>query len=225
MPPSDPLSASFSGKPAPDEGGEATQVLVRRAQKRDPEALNELMLRYAPRLRRIVSIRMGAMLRARTESVDLLQSALRIACENIERFEYRGKGSLLNWLARIAENRILDKRQYFRADRRALEREIPREALGRALDESGLGFDPQAAAPGPADEAARGELAEIIDDCLMELKDEYREAILLRDYCGASYELLAERLGKESQRAAEGVYYRARIKLFQLARPRLKNLL
>ncbi|MFT4540838.1 MAG: RNA polymerase sigma factor (sigma-70 family) [Planctomycetota bacterium] len=221
----DPLSESFSDlRAARDDAEEQSQDLVRRAKDQDPSALNELLTRYGPRLRRIVRIRMGAKLKANMESMDIAQGAMIIGIENLDRFEYRGTGSMLNWLAKIAENHILDKRQAMHAGKRDVDLEVPMEALRNALDDSGLGFDPADSSPGPDQDVARKEMISVIDDCMMELDEDYREAILLRDYCMAPYSMIAKKLGKDSDRAAEGIYYRARIKLFHKARPKLQGL-
>src|SRR6187401_2010528 len=102
------------------ESGSETQVLdpppalaesvdlVRRGQAGDNAALGELVGRYQDRVRRIVTIRMGAQFRGLLDSLDLTQATWMAALRGLPGFEPRDHGSIIRWLARIAENQVLD---------------------------------------------------------------------------------------------------------------------
>ena len=86
--------------------------LVHRAQRGDDLALNDLIARYQERLHRIVCIRLGARLKQHVESVDIVQETFAVAFQKLGDFELRSHASILQWLARIAENRIRDANDY-----------------------------------------------------------------------------------------------------------------
>ena len=121
----DPLQTSFAEDlPDPTQSVD----LLAQAQNGDQDALSALLDRYQGRLHRIVRVRLGARLRTRVESMDIVQEAYAVAMRKIGDLELRGPGSILNWLARIAEHKIHDANDYFRS-REA--RPGPREGLRR----------------------------------------------------------------------------------------------
>lgn len=195
--------------------------LVRKAQAGDSAALDELFDRYHDRVRRIVRIRLRQKytdLLWRMESVDIVHDAYQVAWRKLSEFEPRGPGSILNWLARIAENQIRDARAYLHAGVRDVRREVPLEppegaSRSRAAERS-------AEITRPDERAARAEIREIVDDALSELSDEHREVILLRDYCGGEWQELAETL-QRSVGATQALHRRAWIRLRTIVRPRL----
>src|SRR5262245_45215881 len=67
--------------------------LVRRSQQGDRDALGELVRRYDDRVRRIVSIRMGAQFRGLLDSLDLTQDTWVAALRGLSGFELRDHGS------------------------------------------------------------------------------------------------------------------------------------
>lgn len=215
----DPLQSSFADDGPPDPTQSVD--LLNRAQQGDRDALSALLDRYQDRLRRIVRVRLGARLRARVESMDIVQDAYAVAMCKIGDLEMRGPGSILNWLARIAEHKIHDANDYFAAAKRDLGRE-------KALDASSDGTVSArhrlaAGVEGPDEEAARSELREIIDEALTELPDKHRESILLRDYCGADWDYVTRTLGSPNVHAAQELHRRAWIKLRRAVRPRLQS--
>ena len=86
--------------------------------------MNELIQRYEPRLRRIVRIKLSYRLRRVVESVDIVQDTFRAASEHIEDLELRSTASILQWLSRIAENRMLDTHRHFYGLKRDKTREV-----------------------------------------------------------------------------------------------------
>jgi RNA polymerase sigma-70 factor (ECF subfamily) len=191
---------------------------VARARAGDRAAQGELVLRYQERLLRIVRVRLGpggAGLRRYLESADVVQDTWKAALGGIQDLRVEGDAQILGWLARIATNQVRDRLDHARAARRALDRE---QALGEAT-----AGEPADSAHGPRSEAEHAELAEILDASLAELPEDYREAILLRDYCGADWESIAERLERGSVHAAQQLHQRAWIKLRRQAGPRLRG--
>jgi RNA polymerase sigma-70 factor (ECF subfamily) len=82
------------------------EELVRRAQKRDPEAFNQLYEEHFDRIYRYLVLKIGD----RTEAEDLTQQVFLKALESIASYSWRGV-PFSAWLFRIAHNQVVD---YFR---------------------------------------------------------------------------------------------------------------
>lgn len=203
--------------PTPREDLGLSRALLARAQAGDPAALNELVARHYDRLRRIVRIRLGPEARRMVDSGDIVQETFQAALTGLVDLAVSDDGELLRWFARVAENRIRDEIDRQRAAKRAAERERPIDA---ASTRSTLADD----ATTPPDGAYRTEVREVLDAAIAELSEEYREAVVLRDFCGADWETIAKKLGRESVHAAQQLHQRAWIKLRRAASERLGGL-
>ena len=87
--------------------------------------LNELYNRYLMRVLAAVRARLGAELRGKLESWDVVQDALLASLKNVQAFNQTSEGAFLNWLAKVVENRIRDQLDYFRAEKRDHRLETP----------------------------------------------------------------------------------------------------
>src|SRR5437016_6185665 len=96
----------------------STVALLQRVQSGDRDALNQLYNRYLMRVLAAVRARLGAELRAKLESWDVVQDALMASLKNVESFNQTSEGAFLHWLATVVENRIRDQIDYFRAEKR-----------------------------------------------------------------------------------------------------------
>lgn len=208
-------------QPVPDLG--ESLVLVRMAQEGDREALNRLFERYYDRIYRIVRIRMGAKLRTVLDSYDIVQETCAVAVRKIGDFQPRDHASLIQWLARIAENQIHDARDKMDAIKRDKNREVALDAAAVRDGESYPGLQISSGGPGPSTIVANSELKEIYDACVEALPQEHRELVLLREYAGASWEDITEKLGRPNVHAAQEAYRRAQIKLASLLRQRMRR--
>lgn len=193
---------------------EESLALAQRAQKGDDDALNELFRRYQEPLRRIVRIRMGAHLRRHggLESMDIVQQTFAKAHTKLEDIEIRSPQAILSWLARIAERQVHDANDHMSARKRDYRRTSPL-AFGDDSFGSVFDFEPEATDTLPEDRASGEELKAVIDEAMLELKDEYREIILLREYAQADWETITREVGAPNVRAAQATHYRARAKL------------
>ncbi len=160
--------------------------LIRRAQEGSPEALNALYERCAGRLLAYVRLRLGRDLRSRLESRDILQAAMVKSIEHLDDFKGQETGSLMGWLARIADNEIRDRADYYQRQRRDAAREMPLEddAPVAALTRSALS------------RVILDEEAERLEAALEALTPAHREVILLRKFEELSFADIARRLGK-----------------------------
>jgi RNA polymerase sigma-70 factor (ECF subfamily) len=184
---------------APEES--VSMDLVRRIQAGERAAWNELYARYHDQLLLSVRMRLGAGLRRHLESEDIFQSVALEAFRALERFEYRGTGSLERFLNTLVVNKIRD-----RAD------------LHAAAKRGG------AHAPEPLDESAhapRGpsyhdaERYERLERALNALAPEEREWIVLRKLEGLSSQEAARHFGC-SDEAARKAFSRAMARLAAL---------
>lgn len=191
-----------------------SRALLARAQGGDAGALDELFTRYYDRLRRIVRIRLGPQARRMLDSGDIVQETFQAALGGLVDLRISEDGELLRWFARVAENRIRDEVDRQRAQKRASDRE---KALEVATERSGLADR----ATSPPERAFQNEVREVLDESIAELSPEYREAVLLRDFCGTDWETIARRLGRENVHAAQQLHQRAWIKLRRAASERL----
>jgi len=196
-----------------DDPFDQTIDLVRRAQDGDAQALQALFGRYYERVRRMVRLRLGAALRHRLDSGDILQETFMEALRTFDRFEMRDQGSFINWLARLAENRIRDAADYHRALKRSAGREVPLSP-GDQSTEVDLGL--QAGGLLPSESADAAEQVQRLEAAIERLSDEERELILLRNYAGAAWETVARITGRPSPDAARVAHKQVIVRLSQL---------
>ena len=212
----DPLIASVPGSLSAVERVDVAALLAR-ARDGDTEALGRLLESQRDRLRRIVKVRLGEGLRRFLSTSDVVQETHRAALESLQRLELTSERDLLAWLAQVATNRIRDQHDHYAARKRDATRDVPWPDEGPGPVEEALA----AREPSPSVNAAGLEMAELVDDCLAELPPEYREVIVLRDYCGASWEHITAQLGDRSLHAVQQLHQRAWIKLRKLVLPQL----
>ena len=189
-----------------------TLELVQDAQAGNREALNRLLDRYSDRVRTIIRLRLGSKLRERVDSVDILQETLIEAIQGFDRFEMRDEGSLINWLSKLAERKILNARDFHAALKRDFTRDVAFDAQVEHQMRSSRDT------PTPADEVESVERNHMIEACLEQLPELYREVIILRDYAGATWKTVAEQLEKPSEDSVRMLHARALIALGKVAR-------
>ena len=159
---------------------------VERAKAGSADAVNELYERCAARLLAYIRLRMGRELRTRLESRDILQATLLKSFEHFEDFEGQHSGSLMAWLAKIAEHEICDRADYQHRQRRDAAREVRLET-DAALP---------AAARSALSQAILTEEAQQLEAALESLTPAHREVILLRKFEELPFGEIARRLGK-----------------------------
>ncbi|MCP3919228.1 MAG: sigma-70 family RNA polymerase sigma factor [bacterium] len=150
-----------------------------------------------------------------------MQDVNLIAARKPDSFEARSPSSILNGLAQIALNQIRSQNDYFSADKRDKELEVPLSAKHDGSDSNvgaECGIDPTAR---PDEHAASAELRDVLDGCMAELPESYRDVILWRDYCGMSWQEIVRESGHPSVGAAQQQHRRAWIRLRRCVRPRL----
>jgi DNA-directed RNA polymerase specialized sigma24 family protein len=188
--------------------------LVRRGQRGSAGAVNELLTRYIPRLRRILCIKIPAAQRAAVDPEDVLQETLIVASRLLDELEVRTPASILQWLSKIADYEIRNCLEYLHAQKRDPAREL--RARSDSDSEDRLGVVVPSMDPTPSQTFARSELEELIDLHVRQLEPpDYREVILLRDYYEADWERIQSVLGRPSVEAVQDLYRRAQTRLHE----------
>jgi len=188
--PEDPTH-SVSAVPVLDQ--EATVELLTRVRNGDEAALNRLLERCLPPLRRWAHGRLPPFARDLMDTADLVQDTVIAALRRLDGFEARREGALQAYLRQALANRITDVvRQHLR---RPIPTEIPEHL--------------PAPDPSPLDLAIGSENHARYEAALLRLRDEDREAIVTRMELQYSYEELAVALGKPTANAARVAVTRA----------------
>ena len=173
-----------------------TQHLVALAKVGDESALDQLCRVYKERVLRIIRIRMGAELRTKLQSMDLVQDAFISALRGLENFTYKNEGDFMRWISKIAENRIRDNLDKLHADKRDIRREIPLDNYRQADKDSFVrNFEPMKTTT-PSMIISKQEDLDKLEKAIDKLKPEYKEVIILTKIEGLSYKEVAEQLGK-----------------------------
>src|SRR5512132_3503841 len=150
--------------------------LITAAQHGDLDAFNTLILRYQNLLYGIAL----RMLNDEDIASDAVQEALISAFSKLNSF--RG-GSLRSWLARVTVNACYDEMR-----RKRRQREVPLEQFnmeGEEVEDLSWMIDPAAR---PEEQYESSEMDSAIQQSLNQLTPAYREALVLVDIEGLSYE-------------------------------------
>ena len=151
-----------------------------------PEAPETLVDTYGDRVYRLTYRITGS----KEDAEEATQDALWTAARKIGSF--KGESQFGSWLYRIAANAAYQK---LRA-RRAKTREIAIDDVLPAFDSDGLHFEPMDDwAPRVDDNAANGELREVLEKAIGELPPDYRTALVMHDVEGMPNPDIAETLG------------------------------
>lgn len=185
---------------------DALELLVRRAQAGEHDALDELLRRYGEQVSVAIRQRLSSDLRRRFETEDVFQSSAVITLEDLRGLHYRGEIALVAWLRTVAERRLLGAARRHHAARRDVRREVQLK-------------DPGAIPAGdttPPERAERAEAEADIEQAIARLPGEERRVIQLRSYEGLSFREIAEAMRLPSKNAARDLFRRALRKMGEL---------
>ena len=186
----------------PERAESTTLHLIDRVKQGDQQALEALLERFVPRLRRWASGRLPGPLRDLADTSDLVQDVLLQSFQKIKGLEFDREGGLQAYLRQAILNRIRDE---FRKARRRPE----------AVElESGHTDD----GPSPLEAAIGRQALDRYESALAELRPIDREAIIARIELGFTYEEVAQLLGKPSPNAARMAVERALVRLIERLR-------
>ena len=158
--------------------GERDRELVERVRQGDDRAFELLVFAYQERIFRLIRRLLGN----RDGAEDLAQEGFRRAYRSLGGF--RGQSSFYTWLYKIALNAC---RNYYRT--------MGRRPEGSAVDSEGLLDSLESSNPDPESADFRSETLEAVKGSLESLPPEQREAVVLCDLEGLSYEEMAAVIG------------------------------
>jgi RNA polymerase sigma-70 factor (ECF subfamily) len=141
---------------------------------------------------------MGKELRAKVESIDLVQDAFISALRSLQDFTYKNEGDFLRWISRIAENRIRDNLDKLHADKRDIRKEIPLKDDDQSSQSSFVRDFAPADSTTPSVIMSKREELDSLEKAMDKLKPEYKEIVTLTKIEGLSYQEVGNRLGKSS---------------------------
>jgi RNA polymerase sigma factor (sigma-70 family) len=176
---------------------ESSFELVIRAREGDHEALDALLARYDPRIRRWAHGRLPKVARGASETNDLVQDTLMKVYQKIHQFEPRHPGAFQGYVWTTLWNCIRDAARKHR-----------RAGVTDSLDD-----DIPAYEPSPYEEALGRETLARYERALDALRPEDKEAIVARIELGLPYTEVAAALGKPTVAAAQMAVSRALVKL------------
>jgi RNA polymerase sigma-70 factor (ECF subfamily) len=186
--------------PAPTSAVEATFELVQKARAGDAVAVDVLFARYEARLRRWAHGRLPTQARGALDTQDLVQETLIKVFQKLPAFEPRHPGAFRDYVWTTMWNAIRD-----------LARKYKRRGPADSLDSHEL-TDGE---PSPLEQAIGHEALDRFDAAMERLKEDDREAIIMRIELGFSHAEIAEALGKPSAAAAHMAVSRALVRLAQ----------
>ena len=160
----------------------ATRILLEQARAGEREAYEKLFALAADRLLLYIRLRLGAGLREKLDSMDVLQETFLEAHEALPGFEAGEDGAFARWLCRVAENKIRGLADHHGARKRTPPED--RRPLAEIL------------AAGPSTIASRKETRERLERAIGELDADERQALLMRYFEDRGLEEIAERLGR-----------------------------
>ena len=183
----------------PDKPLETTISLLTRAKSGDDAALDQLVERSLPPLRRWARGRLPPWARDLAETQDLVQDAVMRTLPRLKSFEAAHPGALQAFLRQAVANHIIDEIR--RAKRRGPSAEITDQHADRS--------------PSPLERAIGREGFERYEAALQRLSPNDRDAIVARIELQQSYEEVAIALGKPNANAARMAVTRALARLLQ----------
>jgi len=169
--------------------------LVDMLQNGSEEAFQALFDQYHARIHHVIYRIVGDA----AECDDVMQEVFLKVLKNIDAFNRQS--SLYTWLYRIAVNAAVDARKKFGPQR-----------MASLYDREGKALEIGADTDGPDEDPQREEMAEILRKALDQLSDAHRTILILREFDGMSYIVIAEVLGC-SKGTVESRLFRARSRL------------
>lgn len=164
-----------------DKASLPDDALVRRAQRGDMVAFEELVTRHRDK----IYARAFSMMRNEDEAVDLSQEAWVKGWQRLKQFQ--GESSFLTWMTRIVINLCLDQ---LRKQKRHRSESIEQ------MDEETGGVERQmpVVTINPTEGLERQELRQRIDKALGQLSYEHRTVLILHEFEGLEYKEIAKRM-------------------------------
>jgi RNA polymerase sigma-70 factor (ECF subfamily) len=199
----DDVTVHPEGRPSlPPPSPEETVSLLERVRAGDDEALEALLVRLLPRLRRWAHGRLPASSRGVLETADIVQSVAAKAVRRLAEIDVEHSGALAFYLRQAIANEIAS---------------VWRRA-GRTPFETSAGESLPGESTSPLERLIGAERLQRYEAALLRLEPSDRETIVARFELAYGYDDLARYLGKPSVGAARVAVHRAVKRLAEEAR-------
>lgn len=163
------------------------EKLVERLKRRDEAAFNELVRLYQERVFRLVLRMLGD----RAEAEDVAQEVFITVFKSIDGF--RGDSKLSTWLYRVATNHCKNRIKYLDRRARGKKKEFDEIAEHGAVESATM--NPSAQVARPDQQAEANQIEVIVRAAIMELDEDQRVLVILRDVENMSYEEIQQETG------------------------------
>jgi RNA polymerase sigma-70 factor (ECF subfamily) len=174
-----------------------TEALLSTAAAGDVAALEQLLARHRPYLRRMVEMQLEPTLQSRVDASDVVQETLLAASQTFTDFLARRATSFRVWLRGKAVDRLVDARRRHLALKRDVRRDFS------ITDASSMAIAGSLVPGRLTDAAVRAELAAQVREALRQLGDQDQEIIALRHAEGLSNAEAAEILELDASAASK----------------------
>lgn len=185
----------------PEISTESSLALLSRARVGDETALNELIRRLLPRLKRWATGRLPSWVRDLSDTDDFVQEVVVRTIRRLDQFEPEHEGALMAYLRQALWNRMRD--------------EYTRSATAKVVHELDQAASLISDTPSPLDELVGKEAVDRYERALAALRPADRELIIARIELTYTYPELARATGKASADAARKAFERALLQLAQ----------
>ena len=172
---------------------DTTLELLERVRRGDHEALEALLARYLPRMRRWARGRIPLALRDLADTDDVVQDVLIRTIRRLDHLSIRGEAAFEFYVRQALRNRICD-------EIRAAARRVPHAPVEEGLEDT---------QPSPVERAVGRAELDRYERALQRISEEERHAIVGRFELGYDYRELAAALGKYTPDAARKLVQRA----------------
>ncbi|HET6201913.1 MAG TPA: sigma-70 family RNA polymerase sigma factor [Planctomycetota bacterium] len=172
----------------------------------DEQAFEKIWRRFLPALEILIRGRirsgLGPSLRARldAETDDIIQEVSIRVLAKLPDFEYRGPGSLLAWMSKVAGFVVAERADYWRRDKRnpGLERPLPASGDSSVSDPSPGNPVLLRPSPGPSTAFDLAEKRKRLATALADLSERHHTIVLWRFFAGAEWSDIAKEIGAPS---------------------------
>jgi len=185
-------------------------ALVHHATSGDFVSLETLIQQHLSALRAFIRLRTNNRVRQQESESDLVQSVCREVIASARNFDYRGAAAFKSWLFTTALNKILEKHDYYSAQKRDVAKNVPLHQRSSGCDDHLLGAYASVFTPSRAAQAH--EELERVERTFDQLPDEYREVITLARVVGLTHAEIAAQMGRTEQ-ASRQLLKRAMVRL------------
>ena len=181
--------------------------LLKAFQAGDSRALNRLLDRIGPRILLSVRSRRPAGLRAKLDSMDIVQEVMKDALPRLKELVVTSEGGLVHWFSALVSNEIKNQAAYFQRGKRAVSKEVYFDAPVES-DEGAAVREFHGPDLTPSRNLVISEDMRFLEAAMDRLPEEYQEVIRQRSIEGLDFGEIGRFMNRSAD-AARMLYNRA----------------